>query len=117
MKAQALLMTALVLVGCEAEKSDTSVTLPSGCADEFSFEVDESITAEALQWLLNSVDGEMADISCEMVCARHEGDIVEVSACAYSLDFETVPEDFSEWDGDTAVGTIQCSGMAQEGCD
>ncbi|MEC7985552.1 MAG: ferritin-like domain-containing protein [Myxococcota bacterium] len=125
-----LLFTTLALVGCgssgEEDSSSAALDDPVDCvvptggdcdSTQYPFEVDEIIYAGRVQQLVNlEYIGSLENLTCDMFCQDYVY-ISQLDTCEFTLDFETLPEDFESVAADTAVGTIQCTGMTEEVCE
>ena len=117
MNIQTLLLTTLALVGCDTEKEPVRDPDSGNCGGEYLFDDEREIPAYDLRQAIEfDAGGEFENLTCEMLCDTYFGPIVSIDSCTYSLDFDTLPEDFESWSNAELVGTIQCAGTAEELC-
>ena len=108
---------------CEAESESMSQPedfYPSSCPDPYNFSIVEDVTVQNLRAAIGESSFDELDCFdiCQQLVSFLDGALIkEEGFCTYSLDFETLPEDFSEMDSSTAVGSVQCDGQARLPCD
>ena len=119
MNIQTVLLSSLALIGCNISDNTIDPPPPTGggnCGGEYTFDEDRPISASVLESLLNGSD-DLTTITCESLCQYYQYDMIEMTSCDYSLDFEILPNDFDEMSYSEEVGSVACSGVAELMCE
>ena len=114
------LILSFALTACTSENEPIEENNPSSCPTAYDFSIDEDIMVHYLRDAM--LDQSFEDVDCLDLCAMAvsflDGALIkEEGTCSYTLDFETLPDDFDEMDRDMTIGSIQCDGIARLPCD